>query len=173
MSSHRLLLPSPWQFNWSGLFFLAHLFTSEKHLLRGAAVVMGRWWRGWCRNNLSLKIYVQSKSKSSDAFISGQCNSVSMATSPWVLRIAALHLNLGFLFLWYRNQNTVWVINQANVMPNMKRNCFGWQHHAVLRRISPEIWKSTRRRYCTRKCLPEQVIQQRKELNEIFMKLVY
>lgn len=123
---------------------------------------MWSWWKGWCRNNLWLKIYVQWKSKSSDAFISGQCNSVSMATSPWVFRIAALHLNLGFLFLWYRNNNTILVINQANMW------CWTWNETALLT-TSPAIevdlfWnmKSTQRHYCTVKRLPGQVIQQRK-----------
>lgn len=99
--------------------------------------------KGWRRNNLWLKMYIQWKSKSSDAFIFGQCNSVSMATSPWVFRIAALHLNLVlFLFLWYRNHNHISVIRQANMQCWTLMKLLCWQHRLILRRISSEIWKA-------------------------------
>lgn len=114
--------------------------------------------KAWCRNNLWLKIYVQWKSKSSDAFISGQCNSVSMATSPWVFRIAALHLNLGcfFLFFFFFHSYGIGMISVIKrgkhlmLEHEMKPLCR--QHHLVLRKISSEICKSTRRRYCTSAC---------------------
>lgn len=72
-----------------------------ERLHRGAVCGCGKLLEvAWCRNNPPLKIHVQWKSKSSDAFIPGQCNSVSMATSPWAFRISTLHLNLVGFYLF-------------------------------------------------------------------------
>lgn len=164
MLSQGLMLSSILIFQVSNkLIWIVFLFVyKKKSLHQGTVVVIASWWKGWCRNNLWLKIHVQWKSKSSDAFISGQCNSVSMATAPWVFRIATLHLNLGFSFLWYRIHNTIFHDELGkHVMPNTKWNCvlvsiMWWRGGSLL-----TSEKAHRGCYCTMKSLPEKVIQQR------------
>lgn len=82
-------------------FILIWAINHGERLHRGAVCGCGKLVEmAWWRNNPWLKIHVQWKSKSSDAFIPGQCNSVSMATSPWVFRISTLHLNLVGFYLF-------------------------------------------------------------------------
>lgn len=121
------------------------------------------WQNGWCRNNLWLKIHVQWKSKSSDAFISGQCNSVSMATSPWVFRIATLHLNF---FPPY----SIGISNKPRKHGVYKISDVPWSVPCWQLHLLPEIWKDGDA--LVRRDVPARTGDTAEKQDKIVMKLV-
>lgn len=113
------------------LLILSFISPEPPSMSRCAYVKLAEWLMQ--KQSMVKNSCTYSESLSSDAFISSQCNSVSMATSPWVFRIATLHLNFFLYYYSYgigiSNKRRKYVVDELWPM-----QC--WQLHLL-----PQTWK--------------------------------